>query len=63
MTTQIFYDISPGKDRKVCYNCVSFHLYGVSTGYCGTQCRDKQAGQTCSKFEKETEERKQEKML
>ena len=63
MLTQVFYEINPKPDRKVCYNCVSFYLYGVSTGYCGSKCKDKQAGQTCNEFEMETEERKQEKML
>lgn len=44
---QVFIDIAPAKDKRVCNNCKNFDLYGVVTGYCKLKKRDKTQNQTC----------------
>jgi hypothetical protein len=60
---KVFIDQLPNKDKECCSNCTFFYLGGVSTGHCTKNNRDKQSGQKCKKFEKESEEQKLEKML
>lgn len=50
MKTQAFIEIAPAKTKKVCNNCFYFRLWGVATGRCILECKDKSQRQTCSKF-------------
>jgi len=61
MKIKSFIDIAPAKDQKVCGNCESFRLWGVSTGNCFARKRNplKLRSQTCSKFELKTTEREE----
>lgn len=56
MKIQIFIDISPSKDKKVCNNCLYFFKWGVASGNClhpkhARGITNKIDSQTCKKFE------------
>lgn len=46
---QSFIEISPTKDKKCCYNCKHFGLWGVHTGFCRKKGVEKMDNQTCRK--------------
>ena len=54
MKTEVFIDISPAKNKRVCSNCLHWRRWGVATGLCNVnnKGRNRTQGYTCKYFDK-----------
>jgi len=53
MNQKVFIDVSPGKDKKCCQNCIQFGKFGVHLGWCAIKETEMLDSQKCRHFENE----------